>query len=85
MSIVDEVLINDIVQTEVDSETHATTVSTQINLPDGGLGFLIIGRIVQDRKTVWKPLKEVIKRFLIEYDEAYEVSLAPKEDSLLAE
>lgn len=90
MKLVDEVLIQELTQTEVDPTTNSTTVYTGVNFPDGGEGFLIVGRIQKDRKHSWKPLKEVINRILIEYvenSETEEDKIPPpaQEDSLLFE
>lgn len=86
MALIDVVDISELTQSEVDSKNKSTTVYTGLNFPDQGQGFLIIGRIVQDRKREWQPLKAVIKRIIIEYDEAFSpIQAPPEENSLLAE
>lgn len=67
MVLFDEIPIDQIEETEIDPKTRSTTVHTGINFPDGGEGFIIMGRIVRNRGVVWQPLKDVIKRVLIEY------------------
>jgi hypothetical protein len=83
---VDEVLIQELQQSEVDPSTNSTTIYTGLSFPDGGEGFLIVGRIQKDRKHTWKPLKEVIDRILIQYvEEKSKVPPPAQEDSLLFE
>lgn len=86
MALIDAVQISELQQTEVDSNTKSTTIHTALKLPDGGDGFIIIGRIVKDKKKVWLPLKDVIKSVYVEYEEKFNPIQTPrKEDSLLAE
>lgn len=85
MSLFDAVNIQELNQTEVDPKTHSTTVYTGLNFPDGGEGFLIIGRIQRDRKKKWEPLKSLISKVIVEYDEKYNPLQTPtEENSLLA-
>lgn len=67
MAVVDEILIDEIEQSEIDTRTGATTIHTGINLPDGGEGFIIIGRIVRSKDAHWDALKKIIRRVFIEY------------------
>ncbi len=86
MTLIDAVNVPEIEQTEVDPNTHATTIHTKLSLPDGGVGFLIIGRVVADKKKKWLPLRDVISKVLIEYDAKYDpIQTPPKKDSLLSE
>lgn len=81
---IDVLDIGEIEQSEVNPETGATTIHTGLNLPDGGEGFLIIGRIIRKpKKEKWLPLKEVISKIFVEYDKKYdEVPAAAEENPI---
>lgn len=86
MALIDAVNIGELQQTEVDPKTNSTTIHTALKLPDGGDGFIIIGRIVKKKKDVWEPLKKVIKCVYIEYDETYNpIQTSSEKNSILPE
>lgn len=86
MSLVDSVMIQELAQTEVDPKTNSTTIYTGLNFPDGGQGFIIVGRIQKDRKKTWGPLKDIIQRIDVIYEEKFNPIQPPaEEDTLLAE